>query len=667
MSSNDSPTKRSGLTGRGFSMSSMPSSISSFRSLPRFNSAGNNVLTESDKISGSSSSTSSEEMDEEESMFSDIKQVAHALDLFLDSHIAEAEQMTMPRANTTLYWGLASSCMTCLKAMMTFQPADIETSLTYLKQGVQLASGYRKKDVGFFESMTSWVKGGSSISVLSSMTIVQLHAELVWAESYLLKAMVTVVHDESFVSFIREGIHVRNSYGVYRSLYKYVEHLKEEKAAGREARELDAHFLSGINFGLGCFNLMLSMLPHSLLKLVEFIGFSGDRSFGLGLLEAQGNWQSFHEDNEQPIPEQTEQLCGLRRQFCDMVLITYHTVLSTFVPIPDADQKFSDRLIQHNLGKYPSGVFFLYFSGRSLAARTLLDEAVLQFKQTIEIQKEWRQLQHICYWELGLLFLMKTEWESAHECFEILAQESNWSKATYTYFSACALYEEAQEMNEGAEKEKAMLKVESLMKSIPKLTKKIAGKSIPIEKYVARKSRKFTSQNNRLLLPSLELLCLLVGLDVMPPKLQELHLARISKALESIDLETVADTDDYCLANWLQACCARRCGKTELCQQSLQAVFEQQDNIALDHFIPYYAHYEAAREAIVHEEWLQAKRELNVIFTAHDSGYGIGKGAGAKSKYSMENVLQLKCHSCLHEINIKEEAALSSQVEDLNI
>jgi hypothetical protein len=157
-------------------MSSMPSSISSFRSLPRFNSAGNNVLTESDKISGSSSSTSSEEMDEEESMFSDIKQVAHALDLFLDSHIAEAEQMTMPRANTTLYWGLASSCMTCLKAMMTFQPADIETSLTYLKQGVQLASGYRKKDVGFFESMTSWVKGGSSISVLSSMTIVQLHA-----------------------------------------------------------------------------------------------------------------------------------------------------------------------------------------------------------------------------------------------------------------------------------------------------------------------------------------------------------------------------------------------------------------------------------------------------------------------------------------------------------
>jgi tetratricopeptide (TPR) repeat protein len=290
-----------------------------------------------------------------------------------------------------------------------------------------------------------------------------------------------VVHDESFISLIREGIQVRSSYGVYRSLYKYMEYLTAEKAAGRPARVLDGHFVSGVKFGLGCFNLMLSILPTSLLKLVEFIGFSSDRNFGLSLLESQGGWESFHKDPEQPLPEQTDARSGLRRQFCDMVIITYHTVISTFMPVPDADPIFSERLIQYNLTKYPSGVFFLYFSGRSLAARGLLDEAILQFKKTIEIQREWRQLQHICYWELGLLFLMKGEWESGHECFEILSQESNWSKATYTYFSAAALYDQAQDMTDEKDKEKAMKKVEALMKSIPKLTKKIAGKSIPVE------------------------------------------------------------------------------------------------------------------------------------------------------------------------------------------
>ncbi|KAI9290215.1 hypothetical protein BC943DRAFT_270353 [Umbelopsis sp. AD052] len=585
-------------------------------------------------------------------MFKDIKEVQHALNLFLDSHIAEAEQMTMPRANSTLYWGLASSCMTCLKAMMTFAPDDIELSLSYLKQGVQLASAARKKDIGFLESMTSWVKGGSSIAVLSAMTTSQLHAELVWAESHLLKALVAVVHDESFLSLIREGIQVRSSYGVYRSLYKYMEYLKAEKAAGRPVRVLDSHFVSGVHFGLGCFNLMLSILPTSLLKLVEFIGFSSDRQFGLSLLESQ---------------EQTDARSGLRRQFCDMVIITYHTVISTFMPVPDADPIFSERLIQYNLTKYPSGVFFLYFSGRSLAARGLLDEAILQFKKTIEIQREWRQLQHICYWELGLLFLMKGEWESAHECFEILSQESNWSKATYTYFSATALYDQAQEMTNQEEKEKAMKKVEALMKSIPKLTKKIAGKSIPIEKYVARKSRKFTAQNNRLLLPSLEILSLLVGLDILPKDLQQYHLNRIEAALKNIDVSKSQDSDDYCLANWLQACCARRCDQVELAQKSLAAVFEHQNDIALDHFLPYYSHYEAARQAITDSEWVKAKEELNFIIHAHDRGYGIGKGAGAKSKYSMENILLLKCHSCLHEIDIKEEAELAANVEELDL
>jgi hypothetical protein len=165
----------------------------------------------------------------------------------------------------------------------------------------------------------------------------------------------------------------------------------------------------------------------------------------------------------------------------------------------------------------------------------------------------------------------------------------------------------------------------------------------------------------------LELLSLLVGLDIMPKDLQKMHLNRIQHSLVNIDLSKVEETDDYCLANWLQACCARRCDQPKLAQESLENVFEQQDNIALDHFIPYYAHYEAAREAIANEEWLQAKEELNFIIKAHDNGYGIGKGAGAKSKYSMENILLLKCHSCLHEIDTKEEAALSSAVTDLQV
>lgn len=40
------------------------------------------------------------------------------------------------------------------------------------------------------------------------------------------------------------------------------------------------------------------------------------------------------------------------------------------------------------------------------------------------------------------------------------------------------------------------------MQNVPGLKQRIAGKSIPIEKFVCKKSEKFLAQGNRLLLPA---------------------------------------------------------------------------------------------------------------------------------------------------------------------
>lgn len=43
------------------------------------------------------------------------------------------------------------------------------------------------------------------------------------------------------------------------------------------------HFESGVRMGLGTFNLMISMLPARVIKLLEFIGFSGNKVWILNL------------------------------------------------------------------------------------------------------------------------------------------------------------------------------------------------------------------------------------------------------------------------------------------------------------------------------------------------------------------------------------------------
>lgn len=44
-----------------------------------------------------------------------------------------------------------------------------------------------------------------------------------------------------------------------------------------ESESSRVHFESGVKMGLGTFNLMISLLPGRVIKLLEFIGFSGNK------------------------------------------------------------------------------------------------------------------------------------------------------------------------------------------------------------------------------------------------------------------------------------------------------------------------------------------------------------------------------------------------------
>ncbi|KAG1139185.1 hypothetical protein G6F36_015979 [Rhizopus arrhizus] len=110
----------------------------------------------------------------------------------------------------------------------------------------------------------------------------------------------------------------------------------------------------------------------------------------------------------------------------------------------------------------------------------------------------------MCYWELGLISLLQHDWQSSHEFYTTLYQESNWSKAVYLYLQAVSQYMVASTKEEKERKE-LVKKACDMMQKVTDSKQKIAGKSLPLEKFVARKSRKFIAQTN-LMFPDLEAL-----------------------------------------------------------------------------------------------------------------------------------------------------------------
>ena len=63
--------------------------------------------------------------------------------------------------------------------------------------------------------------------------------------------------------------------------------------------------------------------------------------------------------------------------------------------------------------------------------------------------------------------------------------------------------------------------IDELMHSIANLPRRIAGKSIPLEKFVSRKSRKYFMQNSWLFLPAFEFMFVWSGIKILKGKAKE--------------------------------------------------------------------------------------------------------------------------------------------------
>jgi hypothetical protein len=87
------------------------------------------------------------------------------------------------------------------------------------------------------------------------------------------------------------------------------------------------------------------------------------------------------------------------------------------------------------------------------------------------------------------------------------------------------------------------------MTEVPKLRQRIAGKSIPLEKFVARKARKCEAQAGRLVLPALELVYILHAVSRAPrPVIAQQMLPRVEAVLVELG-RYVGKPEEYAAAN----------------------------------------------------------------------------------------------------------------------
>ncbi|KAG7260979.1 hypothetical protein CRUP_016926 [Coryphaenoides rupestris] len=269
----------------------------------------------------------------------------------------------------------------------------------------------------------------------------EMHAELCYAEVLLQKAALTFM-DESIVGFIKGGMRIRNSYQIFKDCEVIANKMEEET----KASSTYLHFRCGVNMGIGSFNLVL--------RLMEFLGFSGDRELGLSELRAGVATK------------------GLRSIVSMLTLMMFHLYITVILGTGEVDLTESENLLEPYIKTFPNGALILFYTARIALLKGNFTLAREKYLACIAAQQEWRQIHHLCYWELMWAHSFEQDWKKAYHYAALLAKESKWSQATYVYQKAAILCmlpdEELKATGQNAE---------DLFKQVDGLRLRIAGKS----------------------------------------------------------------------------------------------------------------------------------------------------------------------------------------------
>ncbi|XP_078022354.1 tetratricopeptide repeat protein 39B-like isoform X1 [Epinephelus lanceolatus] len=546
----------------------------------------------------------SSEMDLE----SALKECSTALDLFLNNRFSDALTLLKPWKSQSMYHAMGYSSILVMQAGMTFEPKDMDAAMASLRESLQTCQRFRKK-TGIVETLTSlWYRQPSD-----NLTEEEMHAELCYAEVLLQKAALTFL-DESIIGFIKGGMKIRNSYQIYKDCQAFASVTKDLE----KQKSTHIHFRGGVNMGIGSFNLILSLLPSRVLRLMEFLGFSGDREMGLSELREGAASNS------------------LRSILSTLTLLMFHLYISVILGTGEPNLSESEALLEPYIEKFPNGALILFYIARIALLKGNFTFAEEKFLACIAAQQEWRQIHHLCYWELMWAYSFEQNWKEAYRYADLLCKESKWSQATYTFQKAAILSMLPEEEVTGMKEN-----VVEIFRQVEGLRLRIAGKSIPTEKFAAHKAERYSSSNPvKLVVPALEMMYVWNGFTVVGkrPELTKSILTTLEKAEEELRDDpnpSEYHMDDTCVIQLLKGLCLRHMGHLIQAELCFNHVIASESDIKHDSYLVPFTMYELG---LLHKQ----KGDFNTAITVIENAKTNYKN------YHMESRLHFRIHAALN-------------------
>lgn len=394
---------------------------------------------------------------EEASLEEEIRRGAAIVQTFFQGKFAEANEATRQFYGKTLYDTYLATVFLFIKTMFSFDPVHVTQCLESFKTSIAIALLIRKALApGWIDWLQSKWNASTTIQC-DADKITKLnpnllgHSELVLAEAYFLRAAMMVATDDSggWQLMIKEAFHLRQSFVFY----------------SKEHAEVDKEYAAGVQLGLGFFSTLFSLLPPRLGKLFEIFGYY-EPVDGTSLFMQAAKTRD-----------------TARSMFCEALVMLVDLSVRPMLEgnelfMQRLDNSVSQQVLASCLQKYPASVITKYFKARMAFLHRNISEAAEEHRRSMEVGVCWFPFRNITCWELIHCACARFEWNQAAKYAAILANESRWSKSFFTY--AHGIFEWADVGALGSD-------IRALLLQVPEKAKRVAGQSIPHEKFAGRR------------------------------------------------------------------------------------------------------------------------------------------------------------------------------------
>lgn len=457
------------------------------------------------------------EVAEIEEEIDDVKLALDGINMMLNNGIQESHALFEKYKNYSPLMNAGSSFVTFMQAIMTFEDEKLAEAM----KSLQKTEKQCELNEGFIKTLKR--KLGRKKNEVSKISLEERYQrQIIVADSLLYQAVLTFINQD-ITSYMKGGWIMRKAWKIYDKVYKeiktlydqdpnaqsaiqqvYIMHQESATILPPEASEVElsngdlkispsqgsltstgseakpdmdgsdveiekpsgdklARLMGAVSFGYGMFQTCVSLIPPKILKLMEFLGFEGDREVGLAAME----FASYSKDMKAPL--------------ATLGLLWYHTVMRQFFALDGTNLRAGvaegEKIIERIQKEYPNSALFLFYKGRVQRLKGDVDSSITSYKAALSACEGERELQHICIYEIGWSNVMKMNWREAFDAFNRMKDESRWSKAYYTYLTAVC---------QGAlgDVKGAHFNFEA----VPKLVKR---KNNQIEAFVQRRAEKF--------------------------------------------------------------------------------------------------------------------------------------------------------------------------------